>query len=622
MGKLTRRDLVKRAAVAAPGALAGTALLTEVAKAAEKSPAAGKNVVIFITDQERAIQHFPKGWEEQNLPGMTRLKKNGVSFERAFAAACMCSPSRASMFSGYFTAQHGVKYTLEESMDSSKYPQVELPSNLKNVGTVMAAAGYEVVYKGKWHLSKPANGSEFTSSDILPYGFNAWNPPDAGANQDLDQEGGGTYNNDGRFMDQVGSADDGTEGVIQFLTERASGTQPFCLVVSLVNPHDVLLYPKNLENGGYDDSWLEGNIGIPETVDESLASKPTAQQEFLQISELLGPLKTLQQKRNYMNFYGNLMKLADSYLVDVMDTLDSLGLTDDTVVIRTADHGEMGLAHGGMRQKNFNAYEETMHIPLVYSNPELFPVPRTSNSLVSHVDLLPTLAGLFDVPPSGRAPWEGNDYSDIVLGRTSKPVQDYVLFTYDDYQSGEPDPPYPKPPQHLIAVREQRWKIAKYYDAKRRVKPQWEMYDLKNDPNERFNLAAPQFSKNAKIQAQLDRLKKKLERVEEERLQPLPYAAFKVRNCRLDRNRVLTSMRCPGKGIIQQEVTAKLDGKKVVLGKRQKDVQVAGATSLTVSLDNSELAAVTAARRSLTVVTRFLPNGGPTVTVTRRLKPS
>ena len=305
-----------------------------------------------------------------------------------------------------------------------------------------------------------------------------------------------------------------------------------------------------------------------------------------------------------------------------MDTLDSLGLTDDTVVIRTADHGEMGLAHGGMRQKNFNAYEETMRIPLVYSNPELFPVPRTSDSLVSHVDLLPTLAGLFDVPPSGRAPWEGNDYSDIVLGRTSKPVQDYVLFTYDDYQSGEPDPPYPKPPQHLIAIREQRWKIAKYYDAKRRVKPQWEMYDLKNDPNERFNLAAPQFSRNQKVQGQLNRLKKKLERVEEERLQPLPYAAFKVRNCRLDKSRVLTSMRCPGKGIIEQEITAQLDGKKVVLGKRRKGVQVAGAASLTVSLDNSELAAVTAARRSLTVVTRFLPNGGPTVTDTRRLKPS
>lgn len=622
MGKLTRRDLVKRAAVAAPAALAGNAVLTEMAKAAEKSPAAGKNLIIFITDQERATQHFPKGWEEQNLPGMTRLKKNGVSFNKAFANACMCSPSRASMFSGYFPAQHGVKYTLEDDMPSPQYPQVQFPTNLKNVGTAMAAAGYEVVYKGKWHLSKPANGSEFTSSDLDPYSFNAWNPPDAGANQDIDQEGGGIYDNDGRFMDQVGSADDGTEGVIQFLTERATGTQPFCLIVSLVNPHDVLFYPKTLEDGGYDDSWLEGNIGVPETVDESLASKPTAQQEFLQVSQLLGPLKTLQQKRNYLNFYGNLMKLVDSYLVDVMDTLDSLGLTDDTVVVRTADHGELGLAHGGMRQKNFNAYEEALRVPLVYSNPELFPVPRTSDALVSHVDLLPTLAGLFEVPASGRAPWEGTDYSDIVLGRSNKPVQDYVVFTYDDYQAGQASPPYVKPPQHLVAVREERFKIAKYYDAKRRVKPQWEMYDLKNDPNERFNLAAPQFSRNAKIQNQLDRLKKKLERVEKDRLQPLPYMAFKVRNCRLKNGRVVSSMRCPGKGIIEQEVTAQLDGETVVLGKKQKGVQVAGVTALNVTLDNTQLGIVEATGRSLTIVTRFIPNGGTSVTDTRRLKPS
>ena len=622
MGKLTRRDLVKRAAVAAPAALAGNAVLAEMAKAAEKSPAAGKNLVIFITDQERATQHFPKGWEEQNLPGMTRLKKNGVSFNKAFANACMCSPSRASMFSGYFPAQHGVKYTLEDDMPSPQYPQVQFPTNLKNVGTVMAAAGYEVVYKGKWHLSKPANGSEFTTSDLDPYSFNAWNPPDAGANQDIDQEGGGIYDNDGRFMDQVGSADDGTEGVIQFLTERATGTQPFCLIVSLVNPHDVLFYPKTLEDGGYDDSWLEGNIGVPETVDESLASKPTAQQEFLQVSQLLGPLKTLQQKRNYLNFYGNLMKLVDSYLVDVMDTLDSLGLTDDTVVVRTADHGELGLAHGGMRQKNFNAYEEALRVPLVYSNPELFPVPRTSDALVSHVDLLPTLAGLFEVPASGRAPWEGTDYSDIVLGRSNKPVQDYVVFTYDDYQAGQASPPYVKPPQHLVAVREERFKIAKYYDAKRRVKPQWEMYDLKNDPEERFNLAAPQFSRNAKIQNQLDRLKKKLERVEKERLQPLPYMAFKVRNCRLKNGRVVSSMRCPGKGIIEQEVTAQLDGETVVLGKKQKGVQVAGVTALNITLDNTQLSIVEATGRSLTIVTRFIPNGGTSVTDTRRLKPS
>jgi len=174
----------------------------------------------------------------------------------------------------------------------------------------------------------------------------------------------------------------------------------------------------------------------------------------------------------------------------------------------------------------------------------------------------------------------------------------------------------------VVAIREKQWKIAKYYDAKRRVSPQWEMYDLVNDPNEAVNLAAPRFARNPNVQSQFQRLKEKLARVERERLQPLPYLAFKVRSCRLERNRVVTSMRCPGRGIIEQEVTAKLDGKTVVLGRKQRNVLVAGVEPLTVQLDNTELSAVTKAGRSLTVVTRFIPNGGTTVTDTRRLKPS
>ncbi len=622
MAKLTRRNLLKKAAVAAPGAVAGGALLTEAARAAERSPAAGKNLVIFITDQERAVQHFPKGWEEQNLPGLTRLKRNGVSFNRAFSAACMCSPSRASMFTGYFPAQHGVKYTLEEDMPSPEYPQVELPDNLKNVGTTMAAAGYEVVYKGKWHLSKPSNGSEFVSSDIEPYGFNAWNPPDAGANQDISQEGGGSVNNDGRYMDQDGTVEDGTEGVLQFLTERASTTQPFCLIVSLVNPHDVLLYPNTYIDGGYDDSWLEGDIELPRTVDEDMSSKPTAQQDFLKLSNALGVLNTLQKKRNYINFYGNLMKLADSYLVDVMDTLDSLGLTDDTVVVRTADHGELGLAHGGMRQKNFNAYEEGLRIPLVYSNPELFPVPRQNDSLVSHVDLLPTLAGLFDVPAAGRSQWQGRDYSSLVLGRSTQPVQDYVAFTYDDFQSGQSSPPYVGPPQHIVAVRETRWKIVKYYDAKQRLPNQWELYDLQTDPLEARNLAAPGYRRTPAVERQFERLRKKLARVEKERLQPLPYQAFRVRSMRLENARVVSSVRYPGRGIVKQQATAVIDGKRTNLGSVQRNVLVSGSEPLTLQLDSTKLKLVQKARKSITVTTEYLPNGGTVSTDSRRLKPS
>ena len=272
-------------------------------------------------------------------------------------------------------------------------------------------------------------------------------------------------------MNSVGTPQAGTEGAVQYLRDTAAQSQPFFMVVSLVNPHDVLLYPKKYTSGGYDPAWLEGEIGLPATADEDLSTKPSVQAEFLRIFNLTGPIPTPQMKRNYLNFYGNLMKASDEYLVKILDTLESRGLLENTLVIATADHGEMGTAHGGLRQKNFNFYEETTRVPLVYSNPRLFPRPQRNRSIVSHVDFLPTLASLLEAPAHARARWEGVDYSDQVLCRSGRPPQRYTVFTYDDWQSGQATGPYPKPPNHIVSIREHRYKIARYYDANGKVRP-------------------------------------------------------------------------------------------------------------------------------------------------------
>jgi arylsulfatase A-like enzyme len=293
------------------------------------------------------------------------------------------------------------------------------------------------------------------------------------------------------------------------------------MVISVVNPHDVLFYPNSVfEEAGYDDSWLQGNIQVPETNEEDLSTKPSVQEQFLKIFNLTGKPKNKEQMRNYLNFYGNLMRSSDSYLVNVLDKLEETGLFEDTLIVRTADHGEMGLAHGGLRQKNFNFYEEATRVPLVYSNPKLFPKPHQTDALVSHVDFLPTLASLAAAPKSARANWQGVDYSKLVLHPSTKnSVQDYVVFTYDDYQSGQKTGPYPKPPNHVVSIREGRWKLAKYYDiSENPVPPQWEMYDLKADPLERENLAFRGHKRTKKQEEEFQRLKRKLARVEKTRL--------------------------------------------------------------------------------------------------------
>jgi arylsulfatase A-like enzyme len=161
-------------------------------------------------------------------------------------------------------------------------------------------------------------------------------------------------------------------------------------------------------------------------------------------------------------------------------------------------------------------------VPLVYSNPKLYPRARRSKAIVSHVDFLPTIASLFEVPKAGRAAWEGVDYSEVVLDpKNAKAPQKYTVFTWDDWQAGQAQGPYLPPPNHIVAIREKRWKLAKYYDPGGDAEPQWEMYDLKRDPLERDNLARPGYKRTREQEHEFKRLQRKLHRVRKRRLQPL-----------------------------------------------------------------------------------------------------
>jgi arylsulfatase A-like enzyme len=395
------------------------------------------------------------------------------------------------------------------------------------MATVFADSGYEVAYKGKWHLSKPLAAPDdpaaWTPADLEVYGFGRWNPPDAGENRDVSQFGGGDADNDGRIMTGNGPVTEGREGALAYLRDVAARQQPFFLVVSLVNPHDVLAYPRTWQDGGYEPTgWLDGELGLPATVHEDLASKPSAQGQFARWLNLgLGALPDDAARQRYVNFYGNLIKATDAWLVDLLDTLEELNLRDDTLIVRTSDHGEMGMAHGGVRQKSFNAYEESLRVPLIFSNPRLFPEPRQSEALVSHVDLLPTLASLIGAPVPDVAAWQGVDYSALIVDGDAAPVQNEIVFTYDDIRCAQNIAQLAQPPNRIIAMREERYKLARYYDGAGNAPDQWELYDLETDPDEQHNLAAPDFTPSPEQATTRARLTARLEEITATRLQPL-----------------------------------------------------------------------------------------------------
>jgi choline-sulfatase len=457
------------------------------------------DLILIITDEQRATQHFPPRWEEQNLKTLTFLKQNGFSFDRAFCNTCMCSPSRTTLFTGIYPAKHGVSQTLTEGgLLSPQEPT--LSTSLPNIMNTLWADGYDVQYRGKWHMSKgvapngtKTNYENLTAADISLYGAMGWVAPDAGEDVNPLNFGGGFANHDARY----------TAEAIAYLKQvkkrRENGDhQPYLLVLSLVNPHDVLAYPKTAGTSGYyPESWEKREVGLPDTVNENLLrnKKPMVQEQILlNMAVSLGEINSTEDKLNYINFYASLLTKVDreiGHFIDELYEKDAEGkrLADTAIVTFTSDHGEMGLAHGGLRQKTFVAYEEALRVPLVISNPILFdgPEAQSTMNLATLADIMPTFLELANVsnPPTGLA---GTSLLPVI--EEGIPVQDSILFTYDDIKAGSNSNwNIVKAANRIRCIRTEKWKYAYYFDAFNAYYQQYELYDLVNDPSEYNNLA-------------------------------------------------------------------------------------------------------------------------------------
>ncbi|KAB2912821.1 MAG: sulfatase-like hydrolase/transferase [Bacteroidetes bacterium] len=522
------------------------------------------NILFLITDQQSAVPSWTEEWGATNFPAMHKLRKNGLTFKRGTINSCTCSPSRVTLFTGLYPAQHGVIQVLEfDDPDGNnavkQQMQVMMSSDLPNMGKMMASAGYDVVFKGKWHLTKPVNyivdeelginQLYWTAEDVKHiserWGFNGWNAPDAGDNMNIANFGGGTVNNDGRFVSGNGEAalygpqpkeKLYEESILSFFEKYNPETdKPFCLIVSLVNPHDVLSYPgtnpamkaQGLEpiyiQGGYNpDDFTDIPVVLPSTVDEDLSTKPQAQRQWRDFCNITnGSLASEQAQTEYLQFYSYLNSMVDKQLNVVLEALDKKGLTDDTIIIRISDHGDMKVSHGYQRQKMYNMYKETLQVPFIISNPKLFPEPQETESLASLIDIMPTLATMIGIEGEERKKWyfKGKDLTPIIKNPNAS-VQDYIHYTYDDMY-------FPVPAAgHIRAIVEKDWKYAVYFDPNKGKPTEYELYNIAPDadPEEVYNLANPAYA-TPESNKQWERLHEKLTQVMDE-LGTMPDSIF------------------------------------------------------------------------------------------------
>lgn len=473
------------------------------------------NIIVILTDQERYPTHWPEGFAEKNLVSNERLKKNGIFFRKAYTAASECTPSRAVLT----TSEH---YPINKVPSTPSITGLPSKDELMDIGALLKKhTDYDVVWKGKWHLTPPLDGGyNWTEKDIAniqeKYDLYGWTPPDAG-NAILEFEknidgtffdglstlGGGYANNDLRYL--YGSSKTSPketsgwgDGILDYLKKvsntSAEEQKPFCLFISLVNPHDVWVYPGLFEKAGYKkEDFINMGIDLPSNYEDDLTTKPSVQLKARLAYDQKSPLKDEQAEKEYVNFYAYLNKKIDGEIVKILDSLDENGLTNNTVIIRTADHGELGLSHG-MREKAYTVYEEMIHIPLIISNPKLFPSARVSDAFYCHLDLMPTIAELAGVPEFAQY---GKGISIVpILKSEVDSVQESILFTYDDNFFLPKD----VPGGHIRALRQGDWVYAVYY-SENGSNFEYEMYNLKDDPSQLHNLLHKDVSSKSAFQA-------------------------------------------------------------------------------------------------------------------------
>lgn len=435
-----------------------------------------------------------------------------------------------------------------------------LSPKIPTFGHMLRKAGYYTAYKGKWHLNREFDTHDLEKSllkEMDEYGFSDFYSPGDVVGHTL-----GGY----QFDSLIGAS------AVTWLRrkgrELSDEQKPWSLFVSLVNPHDIMYFNadapgENVQDNGrlmmhaarapehaqYRKDW---RYPLPSNLRQSMdePGRPKAHGEFLKCwGYTLGNIPAKDAKWNrFTNYYLNSIQAVDKQLELILSELEDLGLKDDTIIVFTADHGEMAGSHG-LRGKGPFAYREAVHVPLYVVHPDIAG-GQQCRALTSHIDLVPSVLAMAGVSKekrdefAGRA-LPGKDFSSVLdKAKTADlhAIRDKALFTYSGLATNDSemiriiaeakadgkDPkeavkaqgyrPNLKKRGSLRTVFDGRYKFTRYFAPTERNSPQdleelfahndVELFDLLKDPQEMKNLAMDRkanaallTSMNAKLEA-------------------------------------------------------------------------------------------------------------------------
>lgn len=539
---LSRRDFLQLAGAGATAiGLGGAGAAQAAAAKSGAKPATAANgpynILFILTDQERFFRpgELPLGYQ---LPAHERLMKNGVTFTNHRINSCVCTSSRSVLYTGQHIQQ-------TKMFDNTNFPWISsMSTEIPTLGHMLRDAGYYTAYKGKWHLTKEfetvnqlGSPTKIFTEEMEAYGFSDY----LGVGDIIAHHQGG-YLHDGVISAMAGSWLRGKG------RELAADNKPWFLTLNLVNPHDVMFYDTDAPGSQQQSSRALTHVvreprdplyakqwpfKLPANHAQALdaAGRPAAHRDFLRshdalVGEIPNELARWQRRHNY---YLNCLRDVDRNIAAVLAELDAAGLTERTIVILTADHGDMDGAHQ-LHAKGAAAYREQNHVPLIVSHPA-YAGGKQCRAVTSHLDLAPTLLSLTGVAAEKRANivkgLPGKDFSGLLAAPEKAgvdSVRDGMLFNYNMFayidgdflykavahikQGGNPKQlkqagilPDMKKRGAMRMVYDGRYVLARYFSPKQHNRPTTledlyrvndvELFDTQADPLEMTNLAMP-----------------------------------------------------------------------------------------------------------------------------------
>lgn len=463
--------------------------------------------ILFITSDQQHYNTIGAFNSQISTPHLDRLVKSGTTFSNAYTVNPTCTPTRCSLITGKYPSQHGA-WTL-----GTKLREDEL-----TIGEVLQKEGYETALIGKAHFQQLRGSKKYPSLEAYPilqdlpfwekfedyfYGFkhvelarNHTCEAHVGQHYALWLEEKGCTNWRDYFVKPTGNLEKDSikhkweikeeyhydtwiaERTNALLEQYKEEEKSFFLWASFFDPHPPYLVPEPWDTLYKDKTITLQGLAEGEHEKNPPYFKKTQEIEpdFSEFEESGMCIHGLQShlidedllKKDTETYY-SMISLMDKYIGKILDKLDELGLTENTIIVFTTDHGHF-LGQHGLNAKGPFMYDDLIKVPLIASWKNHIPSNKVNTSLQSLVDIPTTFFGLLGL----EKPHEmtGLNEAEVWLGLKDK-LRDHIICEHRHEATTV----------HMKTYVDERYKLTVYYN-----KTYGQLFDLKEDPKELNNL--------------------------------------------------------------------------------------------------------------------------------------